>query len=339
MKTVRFVVVVLALAFTQWLYQPSLLVQAASSGCTSLNSSAVHTITQGTNVSLYGLSFQAGEVITATTELDTATRAQFSIADRNLKALVGPAKVPGSLSYRIPTTGTVILYVVNLASSNGTIKITIRCGKTGAPQTAPTAIGPTPDASMAAQVDPGSVGVVNDLRGRSLFMVSNNGDKPALIAKLMSGTPLTVTAKPVSANGLLWYRVRANRMEGWVLGVLTLDGKSVVSVVPYSEPTARATIQTLNSAQAKKADNGNLLARGLAYYSLKQYDLALADFAQVTKTDAKNVTGFYLQGLLRSEQKDTQTAIDNLTRAITLSAQDAVLYNLRGTAYVDLKQA
>jgi tetratricopeptide (TPR) repeat protein/S1-C subfamily serine protease len=77
--------------------------------------------------------------------------------------------------------------------------------------------------------------------------------------------------------------------------------------------------------------------RGVTYYELKEYKLAIDDYTQAIKIDSQNAEYYAFRGGIYSFLKEYKQAIDDLTQAIKIDPKKATYYHLRGTTYLQLK--
>jgi tetratricopeptide (TPR) repeat protein len=75
------------------------------------------------------------------------------------------------------------------------------------------------------------------------------------------------------------------------------------------------------------------VARGLAYAEVKRYDEALADFGQATLRDVNNANLYYNAGVLLKKMGEEQSALVNLSKAITLNPKLSQAYYERADLY------
>jgi tetratricopeptide (TPR) repeat protein len=78
-------------------------------------------------------------------------------------------------------------------------------------------------------------------------------------------------------------------------------------------------------------------SRGLAYYSLKDYQHALADFDYAIELNPLYSWGYSQRGRIYRHLKQYDRALGDLTRAIELAPNDAWTYSHRGLVYVALQ--
>ncbi|MTJ21899.1 tetratricopeptide repeat protein [Dolichospermum sp. UHCC 0352] len=77
--------------------------------------------------------------------------------------------------------------------------------------------------------------------------------------------------------------------------------------------------------------------RGVTYYELKEYKLAIDDYTQAIKIDSQNAEYYAFRGGIYSFLKEYKQAIDDLTQAIKIDPKKATYYDLRGKTYLQLK--
>jgi tetratricopeptide (TPR) repeat protein len=88
--------------------------------------------------------------------------------------------------------------------------------------------------------------------------------------------------------------------------------------------------------------NGNhakaLLSRGISYYKLGLNEEALADInSSISKAIAieeQGASAFYFQGVIYSESKEYDKALDSLNKSIALKPEQAHALNSRGVAFL-----
>ncbi len=112
--------------------------------------------------------------------------------------------------------------------------------------------------------------------------------------------------------------------------LLTFPSTSFALTLTSNSPPTKANslAQNLdpNDAQA-------YVKRGYAYYELKEYQKAIADFTQAINI-APNVASIYgLRGIVYSELEEYQKAIADFDKAINLDSTFATSYLMRGLAY------
>jgi len=77
--------------------------------------------------------------------------------------------------------------------------------------------------------------------------------------------------------------------------------------------------------------------RGVTYYELKEYKLAIDDYTQAIKIDSQNAEYYAFRGGIYSVLEEYKQGIDDLTQAIQLDPKEAIYYDFRGLAYLQLK--
>ena len=77
--------------------------------------------------------------------------------------------------------------------------------------------------------------------------------------------------------------------------------------------------------------------RGVTYYELKEYKLAIDDYTQAIKIDSQNAEYYAFRGGIYSFLKEYKQAIDDYTQAIKIDHKKAIYYDFRGLAYLQLK--
>ena len=77
--------------------------------------------------------------------------------------------------------------------------------------------------------------------------------------------------------------------------------------------------------------------RGVTYYELKEYKLAIDDYTQAIKIDSQNAEYYAFRGGIYSFLEEYKQAIDDLTQAIKIDPKKATYYDLRGKTYLQLK--
>lgn len=97
--------------------------------------------------------------------------------------------------------------------------------------------------------------------------------------------------------------------------------------------------KTLTDEILKNENSENLyIYRGNAFYYLKAYDKALADYETAIQIDPKSKTGYYNKGLTQFAMKNYQEAIETCTRFISFNSKEDVAYLYRGSIYKFLKK-
>jgi tetratricopeptide (TPR) repeat protein len=79
-------------------------------------------------------------------------------------------------------------------------------------------------------------------------------------------------------------------------------------------------------------------SRGIAYWYLKQYERAIADYDRAIELDPKYALAYYNRGIAYSDLKQYERAIADYNRAIELDPNYVFAYFNRGNAYRNLKQ-
>ena len=77
--------------------------------------------------------------------------------------------------------------------------------------------------------------------------------------------------------------------------------------------------------------------RGVTYYELKEYKLAIDDYTQAIKIDSQNAEYYAFRGGIYSFLKEYKQAINDYTQAIKIDDKNAIYYNARGLTYLELK--
>jgi tetratricopeptide (TPR) repeat protein len=75
------------------------------------------------------------------------------------------------------------------------------------------------------------------------------------------------------------------------------------------------------------------LGRGEAYFELKEYEKAIADYTQAIEIDPHDPTYYYIRGSLYQKFKAYQMAIADFTQAIKIDNKFAPAYYQRGVVY------
>ena len=78
--------------------------------------------------------------------------------------------------------------------------------------------------------------------------------------------------------------------------------------------------------------------RGIAYRGKKDYDRALADYAEALKLDPKFAAAHLNRGLVHADKREFDRAIEAYGEAIKLNPKYVAAYNNRGNAYFDKKE-
>jgi len=78
--------------------------------------------------------------------------------------------------------------------------------------------------------------------------------------------------------------------------------------------------------------------RGLGYYTRRDFDHAIADFAQAIRVDPNSAQGYSNRALAHEARGDLGQAIADYNQAIRLDPNYAFSLNGRGNTYIDLKE-
>ncbi len=100
--------------------------------------------------------------------------------------------------------------------------------------------------------------------------------------------------------------------------------------VTLQKGNAKEAVAYLNEAIGKDASNAAAFnMRGAAYFELKDYPNALLDYEQAIKLNPQDYKPYFNRASIKMEQSNWQGALDDCTKAIELSANNAVLYGKR----------
>jgi len=78
--------------------------------------------------------------------------------------------------------------------------------------------------------------------------------------------------------------------------------------------------------------------RGNAYFNLKQFDLAVADYNQSIRLEPNFAMAYYNRGVANANLKQFDQTVKDFSRAIRIDQNYATAYNNRGSAYANLNQ-
>ncbi|MFM6788667.1 MAG: tetratricopeptide repeat protein, partial [Microcystis panniformis] len=78
--------------------------------------------------------------------------------------------------------------------------------------------------------------------------------------------------------------------------------------------------------------------RGLLYYNLQKYDLALAHYNQAIRINPNYAMAYNNRGVLYIDLQKYDLALSDYSKAIEINPNDAYAYGNRGLLYAELKQ-
>jgi len=79
-------------------------------------------------------------------------------------------------------------------------------------------------------------------------------------------------------------------------------------------------------------------ARGIHYYTLNRYDLALADLTRAIELDPNAAPTYCYRGLIYGSLKESEKALADYARAIELDPNNDFAYAIRGAEYAKTEQ-
>jgi len=150
LRVIGFVVLAFVVALV---VQPPPPVYAMSGGCAFANRAGGGG-SPGSGGGYNGI-FDAGDVITVTAALGTATIGFAQIESPLGTIVAGPTAVPGTLTYVIPAAGSYDLYYMNSTTSNGTVYMSSVCRPATVPSSGAVPTVPPPPKFF----DPGDIRV------------------------------------------------------------------------------------------------------------------------------------------------------------------------------------
>jgi tetratricopeptide (TPR) repeat protein len=74
--------------------------------------------------------------------------------------------------------------------------------------------------------------------------------------------------------------------------------------------------------------------RGVAYFDLGQYDVAIMDFTKAMELGLRGKGSYHIRGLAYAKQGQYDLAIADFNKALELDPKDAATYNNRGIIYL-----
>lgn len=75
------------------------------------------------------------------------------------------------------------------------------------------------------------------------------------------------------------------------------------------------------------------LNRGMAYYSLQEFDRAVEDLSTAIEMDVNNATMYHSRGMVYYEMKEYESAIRDFKKAIEIEDENGITYYNLGMAY------
>ena len=190
------------------------------------------------------------------------------------------------------------------------------------------------------------------------------GDYDGAVTRLDQA--LTETQEPVSQGAVLCYRgicylnkhefqkaasdfVKAARVEPYAFQSLHDLGVAYVNLGRYPEAiraysksldfrtTKRRTISLYWDLPTIDSDVPTYHARGHAYYMTGDYEKALTDFIEDTKTHPNDPRGYFFQALAYAKLKQPEEVIHSCSVALEKDPNHDGAYHIRGHAYMELR--
>lgn len=96
----------------------------------------------------------------------------------------------------------------------------------------------------------------------------------------------------------------------------------------------RQAVELLNRAIKNGGESADLFnMRGVAYFSLQEFDNALLDYDRAIALDKRNYKPFYNRALVKEALQNYQGAIEDYSQAIALAIDEADLYLNRAAVF------
>lgn len=104
----------------------------------------------------------------------------------------------------------------------------------------------------------------------------------------------------------------------------------------YENGDYKGAVEDYTKSLAEKKDVNANYNRGLAYYKLRNYDAAIADFSEVINNNPEDSEAYYNRGLAKYGKEDDKGALADYNMAIRLNPNYANAYYGRGSAKYQL---
>src|SRR5258706_11225685 len=141
----------------------------------------------------------------------------------------------------------------------------------------------------------------------------------AKIIDLPNGTALRLVSGPLNKQSNMWWRVRGQGLEGYILA--SLDAGKTQNLIQTNGKLLAQHITDLTAAIGKQAAD-SYLQRGIVYMSVADFGDAIADFNQIISQQP--ALAYYYLGRVYTEKKAYNDAIAAYTSAIKIDAQNPV---------------
>lgn len=215
---------------------------------------------------------------------------------------------------------------------------TSKAGPTVAPTGTPTQLPTIAPTSEASSLQPGIRVLVDDIGNPTLALYAVPNLKQPPLTQLLPGTSAVVTIGPVTQKSQIWWRIRVNRIEGWVLSTTKGSQGEKPTLIPYSTHVLDQLTKQYTNAIATKPTSNLYFRRGLIHFNRDEDSLALEDLNHALEITPNNAIAiYYMRGLILSHQKQLNDAVDSFTKSIDLNAKESIFYNARGEQYLALK--
>ena len=160
------------------------------------------------------------------------------------------------------------------------------------------------------------------LRGTAHYFLDNTEKAIADYTKAIERNPQDPANYNLRGNAYTWYKMNKDNLEK--------------AIADYTKAILHPQ-RFANKLNSKYAEAYN--KRGVAYYYLQKYDLAIADYTKAVELDPKFAWAYHNRGLAYYYLQKYNLAIADYTKAIELDPKFAWAYhNNRGNAYYDLKK-
>lgn len=133
-----------------------------------------------------------------------------------------------------------------------------------------------------------------------------------------------------------------NRVTPFVMG--TIDDMLLHAIEAHNQGNVETAVQIYSMIlDAVNKDDKNVIAviskhRGMAYFSMNNFDLALKDFTTSIEKDPKAFRTYYYAGIVYSIKKDYEKAIEHFTQSLEINSFQSHTHLRRAMAYYEIKE-
>jgi tetratricopeptide (TPR) repeat protein len=161
-----------------------------------------------------------------------------------------------------------------------------------------------------------------------------NATPDQALTLLQLGMPIRITKGPIQAGGNTWWRVHTIQGDGWIMDAVSVNGKTISTLVPSTPDRFNSVIKALTGLLKTKPTAEAYDSRGLAYLGLSfigqiNYKAAAVDFANAVKLDPKFAWAYAHQAEALLEMNHYKDALASIDQALAISPEEVAFFHTR----------